>query len=248
MAFLDKHKVIETHATLLLVLSFLVVTIGGLVQIVPLFYLENTIEKVEGVRPYTPLELEGRSIYIREGCYGCHSQMIRPMRDEVERYGHYSLAAESMYDHPFQWGSKRTGPDLARVGGRYSDSWHVDHMIDPQSVVPESVMPKYAFMMNNVIDGQYIADKLSTNALVGVPYSEAMIENAIADFAAQADPNADTAGLQERYGTAAFGHLDVNVSNFDGQPELTEMDAMIAYLQVLGTMVDFTTFIPDPTR
>ena len=248
MAFLDKHKVIETHATLLLVLSFLVVTIGGLVQIVPLFYLENTIEKVEGVRPYTPLELEGRSIYIREGCYGCHSQMIRPMRDEVERYGHYSLAAESMYDHPFQWGSKRTGPDLARVGGRYSDSWHVDHMIDPQSVVPESVMPKYAFMMNNVIDGQYIADKLSTNAMVGVPYSEAMIENAVADFAAQADPNADTAGLQERYGAAAFGHLDVNVSNFDGQPELTEMDAIIAYLQVLGTMVDFTTFIPDPTR
>jgi cytochrome c oxidase cbb3-type subunit 2 len=248
MAFLDKHKVIETHATLLLVLSFLVVTIGGLVQIVPLFYLENTIEKVEGVRPYTPLELEGRSIYIREGCYGCHSQMIRPMRDEVERYGHYSLAAESMYDHPFQWGSKRTGPDLARVGGRYSDSWHVDHMIDPQSVVPESVMPKYAFMMNNVIDGQYIADKLSTNAMVGVPYTEAMIENAIADFAAQADPNADTAGLQERYGAAAFGHLDVNVSNFDGQPELTEMDAIIAYLQVLGTMVDFTTFIPDPTR
>ncbi len=248
MAFLDKHKVIETHATLLLVLSFLVVTIGGLVQIVPLFYLENTIEKVEGVRPYTPLELQGRSIYIREGCYGCHSQMIRPMRDEVERYGHYSLAAESMYDHPFQWGSKRTGPDLARVGGRYSDSWHVDHMIDPQSVVPESVMPKYAFMMNNVIDGQYIADKLSTNAMVGVPYSEAMIENAIADFAAQADPNADTAGLQERYGAAAFGHLDVNVSNFDGQPELTEMDAIIAYLQVLGTMVDFTTFIPDPTR
>jgi cytochrome c oxidase cbb3-type subunit 2 len=200
------------------------------------------------VRPYTPLELEGRSIYIREGCYGCHSQMIRPMRDEVERYGHYSLAAESMYDHPFQWGSKRTGPDLARVGGRYSDSWHVDHMIDPQSVVPESVMPKYAFMMNNVIDGQYIADKLSTNVLVGVPYTEAMIENAIADFAAQADPNADTAGLQERYGAAAFGHLDVNVSNFDGQPELTEMDAIIAYLQVLGTMVDFTTFIPDPTR
>ena len=248
MAFLDKHKVIETHATLLLVLSFLVVTIGGLVQIVPLFYLENTIEKVEGVRPYTPLELEGRSIYIREGCYGCHSQMIRPMRDEVERYGHYSLAAESMYDHPFQWGSKRTGPDLARVGGRYSDSWHVDHMIDPQSVVPESVMPKYAFMMNNVIDGQYIADKLSTNALVGVPYTEAMIENAVADFAAQADPNADTAGLQERYGAAAFGHLDVNVSNFDGQPELTEMDAIIAYLQVLGTMVDFTTFTPDPTR
>jgi cytochrome c oxidase cbb3-type subunit 2 len=248
MAFLDKHKAIETHDTLLLVLSFMVVTIGGLVQIVPLFYIENTIEKVEGVRPYTPLELEGRSIYIREGCYGCHSQMIRPMRDEVERYGHYSLAAESMYDHPFQWGSKRTGPDLARVGGRYSDSWHVDHMIDPQSVVPESVMPKYAFLMNKVIDGKYIADKMSTNAIVGVPYTEEMIAQAKADFAAQADPNADASGLQARYGADAFGHLDVNVSNFDGQPELTEMDAIIAYLQVLGTMVDFSTFTPDPTR
>ncbi|MEY4305148.1 MAG: cytochrome-c oxidase, cbb3-type subunit [Pseudomonadota bacterium] len=242
MSFLDKHKAIETHATLLLVLSFLVVTIGGLVQIVPLFYIENTIEKVEGVRPYTPLELAGREIYIREGCYGCHSQMIRPMRDEVERYGHYSLAAESMYDHPFQWGSKRTGPDLARVGGRYSDSWHVDHMIDPQSVVPESVMPKYSFMMNNVIDGEYIADSMSVNAIVGVPYTDDMITEAKADFAAQADPNADTAGLTARYGDK------VVVSNFDGQAELTEMDAIIAYLQVLGTMVDFSTFTPDPTR
>ncbi len=242
MSFLDKHKAIETHATLLLVLSFLVVTIGGLVQIVPLFYIENTIEKVEGVRPYTPLELAGREIYIREGCYGCHSQMIRPMRDEVERYGHYSLAAESMYDHPFQWGSKRTGPDLARVGGRYSDSWHVDHMTDPQSVVPESVMPKYSFMMNNVIDGEYIADSMSVNAIVGVPYTDEMIAEAKADFAAQADPNADTAGLMARYGDK------VTVSNFDGQPDLTEMDAIIAYLQVLGTMVDFSTFTPDPTR
>ncbi|MEY5038893.1 MAG: cytochrome-c oxidase, cbb3-type subunit, partial [Pseudomonadota bacterium] len=192
--------------------------------------------------PYTPLELAGREIYIREGCYGCHSQMIRPMRDEVERYGHYSLAAESMYDHPFQWGSKRTGPDLARVGGRYSDSWHVDHMIDPQSVVPESVMPKYSFMMNNVIDGEYIADSMSVNAIVGVPYTDDMITEAKADFAAQADPNADTAGLTARYGDK------VVVSNFDGQAELTEMDAIIAYLQVLGTMVDFSTFTPDPTR
>ena len=156
MAFLDKHKAIETHATLLLVLSFLVVTIGGLVQIVPLFYLENTIENVEGMRPYTPLELAGRDIYIREGCYVCHSQMIRPMRDEVERYGHYSLAAESQYDHPFQWGSKRTGPDLARVGNRYSDDWHVDHLTNPQSVVPESVMPKYGYMADTLIDGRYI--------------------------------------------------------------------------------------------
>ena len=148
MSFLDKHKVLEKNATLLLVGSLLVVSIGGIVEIAPLFYLQNTIEEVEGMRPYAPLELAGRDIYIREGCYVCHSQMIRPMRDEVERYGHYSLAAESMYDHPFQWGSKRTGPDLARVGGRYSDAWHVDHLSDPVSVVPESVMPKYAFLKN----------------------------------------------------------------------------------------------------
>lgn len=241
MAFLDKHKAIETHATLLLVLSFLVVTIGGIVQIAPLFYLENTIEDVEGVRPYTPLELAGRDIYIREGCYVCHSQMIRPMRDEVERYGHYSLAAESQYDHPFQWGSKRTGPDLARVGGRYSDAWHVDHLTDPQSVVPESVMPKYGYLSNREIDGRYIEGIMGTHRLVGVPYDDAMMENAVADFVAQADPNSDFAGLQERYAKA-------NVSNFDGQPQLTEMDALIAYLQVLGTMVDFSTFTPDASR
>jgi cytochrome c oxidase cbb3-type subunit 2 len=241
MAFLDKHKAIETHATLLLVLSFLVVTIGGIVQIVPLFYLENTIEEVEGVRPYSPLELAGRDIYIREGCYVCHSQMIRPMRDEVERYGHYSLAAESMYDHPFQWGSKRTGPDLARVGGRYSDAWHVDHLTDPQSVVPESVMPKYGYLLNRDLDGRYIEGIMATHRMVGVPYDDAMMENAVADFMAQADPNSDYAGLQERYAKA-------NVSNFDGQPQLTEMDALIAYLQVLGTMVDFSTFTPDASR
>ncbi len=241
MAFLDKHKAIETHATLLLVLSLLVVSIGGIVQIVPLFYLENTIEKVEGVRPYSPLELAGRDIYIREGCYVCHSQMIRPMRDEVERYGHYSLAAESMYDRPFQWGSKRTGPDLARVGGRYSDAWHVDHLTDPQSVVPESVMPKYGYLLNAELDGRYIEGIMATHRFVGVPYDDAMMENAVADFKAQADPNSDYAGLQERYAKA-------NVSNFDGQPQLTEMDALIAYLQVLGTMVDFSTFTPDASR
>ncbi len=177
MAFLDKHKAIETHATLLMVLAFLVVTIGGAVQILPLFYIENTIEKVDGMRPYTPLELAGRDIYIREGCYVCHSQMIRPMRDEVERYGHYSLAAESMYDHPFQWGSKRTGPDLARVGGRYSDEWHQDHFMNAKSVVPESVMPPYGFLFNRVIDGRYIEDSLRVNAMVGVPYTEDMIAN-----------------------------------------------------------------------
>jgi cytochrome c oxidase cbb3-type subunit 2 len=242
MAFLDKHKAIETHATLLLVLSFLVVTIGGLVQIVPLFYLENTIENVEGVRPYTPLELAGRDIYIREGCYVCHSQMIRPMRDEVERYGHYSLAAESQYDHPFQWGSKRTGPDLARVGNRYSDDWHVDHLMDPQSVVPESVMPKYAFMADNLIDGRYIQDVMETHRIVGVPYTDDQIANAQADFKAQADPNGDTSGLEERYGDK------LNLRNFDGAPGISEMDALIAYLQVLGTMVDFSTYTPVVSR
>jgi len=242
MAILEKHKAIETHATLLAVLSLLVVTIGGAVQIIPLFYLENVIEDVEGVRPYTPLELAGKQIYVREGCYVCHSQMIRPMRDEVERYGHYSLAAESKYDHPFQWGSKRTGPDLARVGGRYSDAWHVDHLTNPEAVVPESIMPKYGFLLDRVMDAGFAADLVSTNSRVGVPYTSEMIEAAKADFAAQANPDADTTGLMERYGET------VNVSNFDGQAELTEMDALIAYLQVLGTMVDFSTFQPDPAR
>lgn len=242
MAILEKHKILEKNATLLLIFSFLVVTIGGIVEIAPLFYLENTIEKVEGVRPYTPLELKGRDVYVREGCYVCHSQMIRPMRDEVQRYGHYSLAAESQYDHPFQWGSKRTGPDLARVGGRYSDGWHVDHLTNPQAVVPESVMPKYGFLSNRVIDAKYIEDRLSTDRMVGVPYSDEMIAESAADFAAQATPDADAAGLQARYGEK------VNVRNFDGRPELTEMDALIAYLQVLGTMVDFSTFQPDASR
>ena len=241
MQILQQHKILEKNATLLLIFSFLVVTIGGLVQITPLFYLENTIEKVEGVRPYTPLELAGRDIYVREGCYVCHSQMIRPMRDEVERYGHYSLAAESMYDHPFQWGSKRTGPDLARVGGRYSDEWHLDHLRDPQSVVPESIMPKYGFLMDRVIEPDHVQDRVETDAMVGVPYSEEMIAASVQDFRAQADPNADAEGLQERYPGA-------QQRNFDRQPQLTEMDALVAYLQVLGTMVDFSTFQPDPAR
>ncbi len=241
MGILEKHKILEKNASLLLVGSLLVVTIGGIVEIAPLFYLQNTIEKVEGMRPYTPLELTGRDIYIREGCYVCHSQMIRPMRDEVERYGQYSLAAESMYDHPFQWGSKRTGPDLARVGERYSDEWHVAHLTDPQSVVPESVMPKYGFLLNREIDTQDIQAKLETHAMVGVPYTSEMIEAAKADFAAQADPDSDYAGLEERY-------TKVQVRNFDGQPGVSEMDALVAYLQVMGTMVDFSTFQPDPNR
>jgi cytochrome c oxidase cbb3-type subunit II len=241
MGILDKHKFIETNATALLVGSFVVVTIGGIVEIAPLFYLENTIEDVEGMRPYSPLELAGRDIYIREGCYVCHSQMIRPMRDEVERYGHYSLAAESKYDHPFQWGSKRTGPDLARVGGRYSDEWHVDHFTDPQSVVPESIMPKYGFLLDRLITPEYIADSMRANARVGVPYTEEMMVNARADFIAQADPNSDFDGLLERYPKA-------QVRNFDGRPGISEMDALIAYMQMLGTLVDFSTFTPDASR
>jgi len=241
MGILDKHKVLEKNATLLLVFSFLVVTIGGIVEIAPLFYLQNTIEKVDGMRPYSPLELAGREIYVREGCYVCHSQMIRPMRDEVERYGHYSLAAESMYDHPFQWGSKRTGPDLARVGGRYSDSWHVDHLSDPQSVVPVSVMPKYAFLKRTPLAPTYIRDLMATEAMVGVPYSQEMLDNAVADFNAQVDPNGDTEGLLKRYPKA-------QVRNFDGTPGISEMDAMIAYLQMLGTLVDFSTFEADASR
>jgi cytochrome c oxidase cbb3-type subunit 2 len=241
MAILDQHKKIETHATLLAVLSLLVVTIGGIVQIAPLFWIENTIEPVTGVRPYTPLELEGKMIYQREGCYVCHSQMIRPMRDEVERYGHYSLAAESVYDHPFQWGSKRTGPDLARVGGRYSDAWHVDHLTAPRSVVPESIMPPYGFLLENQLNLDYLGDTMWANAVVGVPYSEEMLAAAREDAITQLDPFADTEAFLERYPGAV-------VSNFDGQAEITEMDALVAYLQVLGTMVDFSTYTPDPTR
>ena len=241
MGLLDRHKILETNATLLLVGSLLVVSIGGIVEIAPLFYLQNTIEKVTGMRPYSPLELTGREIYIREGCYLCHSQMIRPMRDEVERYGHYSLAAESMYDHPFQWGSKRTGPDLARVGGRYSDGWQLDHLMDPQSVVPESVMPKYAFLMDRPLDGEYVSDLLATHRMAGVPYTDEMIETAKADFTMQVDPNLDFEPLLARYPMA-------QVRNFDGVAGVSEMDALIAYLQMLGTLVDFSTFTPDASR
>ena len=243
MGILDKHGVIERNATLLMVLSLVVVSIGGIIEIVPLFYLQNTIEDVEGMRPYTPLELSGRDIYIREGCYVCHSQMIRPMRDEVERYGHYSLAAESQYDHPFQWGSKRTGPDLARVGGRYSDEWHVDHLIDPRAVVPESIMPSYAFLAHTELDIEFIEDRIRADQMVGVPYSQEMYDSAKADVIAQLDPYSDGIdGLMERYGEKVVAR------NFDGQAELTEMDALISFLQVLGTMVDFSTFEPDASR
>ncbi|HSF95009.1 MAG TPA: cytochrome-c oxidase, cbb3-type subunit II [Thermohalobaculum sp.] len=236
MGLIKKHAVLERNATLLMVASLLVVTVGGIVEIAPLFYLQSTIEKVEGVRPYSPLELAGRQVYIREGCYVCHSQMIRPMRDEVERYGMYSLAAESMYDHPFQWGSKRTGPDLARVGGRYSDEWHVDHFEDPQALVPESVMPRYPWLAETKLDFKHAADHLTANAMVGVPYTDEMIAAATVDIHAQVDPDHDGVDdLLARYPKA-------QVRNFDGRPEITELDAMIAYLQMLGTLVDFSTY------
>jgi cytochrome c oxidase cbb3-type subunit II len=231
-AVVKGHKRIERNITLLAVLSFIAVIIGGIVEIAPLFWIDNTIEKVDGMRPYTPLEQAGRDIYVREGCHTCHSQMIRPFRDEVERYGHYSLAAESMYDHPFQWGSKRTGPDLARVGGRYSDEWHVQHLIDPRSVVPESVMPPYAFLAERDLSARGTSAALTALSRVGVPYSAKDIERADADLQAQADPLADQGDFPRRYPKA-------QVRDFDGKPDrLTEMDALVAYLQILGTLVD----------
>ena len=221
------------------VLVLITISIGGLVEIVPLYTIQNTIERVEGVRPYSPLELAGRNIYIREGCYTCHSQMIRPFRDEVERYGHYSLAAESMYDHPFQWGSKRTGPDLARVGGKYSNEWQVTHLIDPRSIVPESIMPAYPFLAERELDMDDPAAHLEANALIGVPYDDAMIEAAFSDLHGQADPEGDHGAILGRYPNATVGDLD-------GDPRrLTEMDALVAYLQILGRMVDFSRVTPQ---
>ena len=225
------HALIEKNAFFLLVATILVVAIGGIVEIVPLFTIETTVEHVPGVRPYSPLELRGRDVYVREGCYTCHSQQIRTLRDEVERYGHYSLAAESMYDHPFQWGSKRIGPDLARLGGRYSDDWHYAHLANPQALVPESLMPRYAFLAATPLDQRDIADRMRALRRSGVPYDDAQIAAARADLQAQADPAADAAELQRRYPKANV------VAGRPGQP--TEMDALIAYLQVLGTMVDF---------
>ncbi|WOI54173.1 cytochrome-c oxidase, cbb3-type subunit II [Parvularcula sp. LCG005] len=237
MSIMNRHKFLEKHSGPLLVAILIVVATGGLIEIAPLFYVENTIEKVEGVRPYTPLELTGRDIYVREGCYSCHSQMIRPLRDEVERYGHYSLAAESMYDHPFQWGSKRTGPDLARVGQKYSDDWHRQHLIDPRSLVPGSVMPPYRFLEETAVNDERIAAKMRANRRVGVPYTDEQIEHAIADLRLQAgSPFVDDyAGFEERW-------PDVRIPALATNRRITEMDALIAYLQVLGTMVDFSTF------
>jgi cytochrome c oxidase cbb3-type subunit 2 len=241
MAF--RHELLEKNGWLLTVGILIVVAIGGIVEIAPLFWLESTIEKVQGMRPYTPLELAGRKIYIREGCYTCHSQQIRPLRDEVERYGHYSLAAESMYDHPFQWGSKRSGPDLARVGGKYSDAWHRQHLINPRSLVPESIMPPYAQLDATALKSEDLYLDLKANRTVGVPYTEEMIAAAKTDLYAQLDPfSADYDAFLKRYPNAV-------IRDFDGDPRaVTEMDAVIAYLQVLGTMVDFSTYKPEENR
>ena len=228
-----RHEILEKNVILLAVMTLVTISIGGIVQIAPLFLVEQTIERVEGMRPYSPLELVGRDLYIREGCYVCHSQQIRPFRDELERYGHYSLAAESMYDHPFQWGSKRTGPDLARVGGKYSNDWHVAHMVNPRALVPESIMPGYPFMKDRPLDISDIAKRLKANRVVGVPYTDEMIENAAADLVAQATPESDGAdAVAKRYPKAV-------VADFDGNPAVvTEMDALVAYLQMLGTLVN----------
>jgi cytochrome c oxidase cbb3-type subunit 2 len=237
MSIWTRHQTLERNSILLVIGILLVIAIGGIVEVAPLFYLKSTIEKVDGMRPYTPLELAGRNIYVREGCYLCHSQMIRPLRDEVERYGHYSLAAESMYDHPFQWGSKRTGPDLARVGGKYSDEWHVAHLINPRAVVPQSVMPGYPFLADTDLDYHDIAAHLKTNRALGVPYSEDQVVHAFADLRAQANPDdPDVANFLKRYPNAS-------VRDFDGRPaRITEMDALVAYLGMLGTLVDFKLY------
>ena len=232
-----KHATIEKSVPLMAVLTLLLVLIGGVVEIVPLFFIESTIEKVEGIRPYTPLELRGQDIYKKEGCYNCHSQMIRPFRDELERYGHYSLAAESMNDHPFQWGSKRTGPDLARLGGKYSSLWHQAHMKNPRDLVPESVMPAYPWLAENDLTYEDIKKRMKVLKLVGVGYTDDQIANAEQDLKAQAIPGSDPRALLERYGNK------VPLEDFDGDPKrITELDAMVAYMQVLGTMVDFSAY------
>jgi len=237
MSLWQKHAIFEKNSIVLVIGILVVIAIGGLVEIVPLFYLKNTIEKVEGVRPYTPLELAGRDIYVREGCYLCHSQMIRPLRDEVERYGHYSLAAESMYDHPFQWGSERQGPDLARVGRKYSDDWHRDHLRNPRSVVPGSIMPGYAFLEQTDLDYGHIGENMKVQAELGVPYTADMIAHARQDVLTQdTNDSADAADLAKRY-------PNVQARDFAGvSGRVTEADALIAYLQMLGTQVNFKLY------
>lgn len=237
-----KHEILETNAGVLLIATMLAISVGGLVEIAPLFLIKDTVESVDGVRPYTPLESRGRDIYVREGCYTCHSQMIRPFRDEALRYGHYSLAAESKYDHPFQWGSKRTGPDLARVGGKYSNEWHVQHLIQPKSVVPESVMPNYPWLASTPLDYSDVADRLRAQRTVGVPYSAstAEYEANVKQFGAEV---ADTLRIDKAQENLV---AQAQAGNYDGDHTfVSEADALIAYLQVLGTMVDFSKMKPE---
>ena len=228
------HRKIERNAIGFVLAIIAVASIGGFVEIAPLFTIDETVETAPDMRVYTPLELAGRDIYVREGCYACHSQMIRTLRDEVERYGPYSLAVESKYDHPMLWGSKRTGPDLARLGGKYSDAWHVAHLVNPRDVVPQSVMPKYAWLQRNELQMDDIGRYLKAQRAVGVPYTDQMIENAPKDLYGQTDPDSDeSTGVAQRYGKAT------NIRPFDGDPgHLTEMDALVAYLQVLGRLTN----------
>ncbi|WP_018182790.1 cytochrome-c oxidase, cbb3-type subunit II [Kaistia granuli] len=231
------HRKLERSAIGFVLAIIVVASIGGFVEIAPLFTIDETVEKAPDMRVYTPLELAGRNIYLREGCYACHSQMIRTLRDEVERYGPYSLAVESQYDHPMLWGSKRTGPDLARVGGKYSDAWQVAHLRNPRDVVPVSVMPAYRWLEDNTLKTEDLGDHLLAMRRVGVPYTQAMIDNAPADAYGQATPDTDrAAGVSERYGEAT------NIRAFDGDPSrVTEMDALVAYLQILGKLTDVAT-------
>lgn len=228
------HYRLETKAMWLVLAIIGVSSIGGLVEIAPLFTIHQTVEDAPGMRLYTPLEIAGRNIYMREGCYACHSQMIRTLRDEVERYGPYSLAVESKYDHPMLWGSKRTGPDLARIGGKYSDEWHVRHLNDPRDVVPESIMPAYDLLSETELRRDDLGQHLAALRKVGVPYTEEMIANASSDAYGQAAPDTPYAeGIVKRYGTVT------NVRSFDGKPgQLTEMDALVAYLQIVGRLTD----------
>lgn len=228
------HYRLERYSVGLVVAIIFLASIGGIVEIAPLFTIHQTVESAPGMRVYTPLELAGRNIYIREGCYACHSQMIRTLRDDVERYGPYSLAVESQYDHPMLWGSKRTGPDLARVGGKYSDQWHVAHLTNPRDVVPVSIMPAYPFLGRTRLQIDDLPEHLTILKRLGVPYTDDMIRNAVRDAYGQAAPDSTEAdGVRARYGNAT------DVRAFDGDPgSVTEMDALVAYLQILGRLTD----------